>query len=220
MKRCAFKLLVFLLVFGGGAIINVAVAWGIALWSSRPRTYTLEWKGVDWLAKVPDDWPSPDRMWTLNGSMRIFVLNGHTSSGDYIDQSFLQHEIQSGFPLYALSMFAKGVQSSPRKFPVWEWNKRLRVPFENRATSWNIPVEGVPLNPLVSGFAINTIFYAAIAWVLFAAPGAVRRRLRRKRGQCAACGYSVCESVSGKCSECGTQTDAIGRLESRPMKGA
>jgi hypothetical protein len=61
----------------------------------------------------------------------------------------------------------------------------------------------LPFIPLWPGFAINTIFYAAIVWMLFMGPGAVRRRVRRKRGQCAACGYSLRGNVSDKCPECG-----------------
>jgi hypothetical protein len=59
----------------------------------------------------------------------------------------------------------------------------------------------LPLRPIFPGFAINTIFYAAVLWVLFAAPGSVRRRLRRRRGLCPACAYPV--GVGGTCTECG-----------------
>jgi hypothetical protein len=65
------------------------------------------------------------------------------------------------------------------------------------------PTQVLPKSIIWPGFAINTIFYAAIVWALFFAPGAVRRRVRRKRGQCAACGYSLREKVSRKCPECG-----------------
>ena len=43
----------------------------------------------------------------------------------------------------------------------------------------------------------------AIVWMLFAVPGAVRRRVRIKRGQCASCGYSLRGITSEKCPECG-----------------
>jgi hypothetical protein len=38
----------------------------------------------------------------------------------------------------------------------------------------------LPLAPVWPGFAINTIFYAAILWVLFFALGAVRRSIRHQ----------------------------------------
>ena len=68
----------------------------------------------------------------------------------------------------------------------------------------NIDSRALPLWPLWPGLAINTIFYAAVLWVLFAAPFKVRRWCRMKRGQCASCGYSQRGTSGGeKCPECG-----------------
>ena len=55
--------------------------------------------------------------------------------------------------------------------------------------------------PTWPGFAINTIFYAAMLWLLFAAPFQFRRYRRIKRGLCPACAYPV--GSSGVCTECG-----------------
>ena len=52
-----------------------------------------------------------------------------------------------------------------------------------------------------SGFAFNTLFYAAILWLLFAGPFALRRWRRIKRGLCLACAYPV--GTSAVCTECG-----------------
>lgn len=41
----------------------------------------------------------------------------------------------------------------------------------------------IPCRPLLPGFAINTIFYAAILWMLFAIPSALNRKRRMNRGQ-------------------------------------
>jgi hypothetical protein len=59
----------------------------------------------------------------------------------------------------------------------------------------------LPLRPIWPFFAINTIFYAAILWLLFFAPGSVRRMIRRRRGLCPACAYPV--GTSPVCTECG-----------------
>jgi hypothetical protein len=56
--------------------------------------------------------------------------------------------------------------------------------------------------PLPTGFAINTVFYAAILWALFAVPFVLRRRRRIKRGLCPACAYPVGEGAV--CTERGT----------------
>jgi formylglycine-generating enzyme len=60
----------------------------------------------------------------------------------------------------------------------------------------------LPLRPIWPGFAINTLFYAAILWLLFAAPFALRRRRRIKRGLCPKCAYPL--GTSDTCTECGT----------------
>jgi hypothetical protein len=64
----------------------------------------------------------------------------------------------------------------------------------------------LPLGVIWPGFAINTIFYAAILWLLFATPFAVRRRIRARRGQCPACAYPV--GASEVCTECGRSVKA------------
>jgi hypothetical protein len=66
----------------------------------------------------------------------------------------------------------------------------------------------IPYSPLWPGFAINTIFYAAILWLLFTVPRFVRRRIRARGGQCPACAYPV--GASDVCTECGAAV-ATGR---------
>ena len=65
----------------------------------------------------------------------------------------------------------------------------------------------IPYSPLWPGFAINTIIYAAVLWLVFCAgPGIVRRRVRRGRGQCLHCGYDLRGQVAvseNRCPECG-----------------
>jgi hypothetical protein len=73
--------------------------------------------------------------------------------------------------------------------------------------SW-LDRRALPLRPLWPGFAINTIFYAAVLWIVFAAPGVIKRLRRRRRGQCIHCGYDLRgQSGSGngaqRCPECG-----------------
>jgi hypothetical protein len=55
--------------------------------------------------------------------------------------------------------------------------------------------------PLWAGFALNTLLYATAAWLLLFAPGAARRRIRRRRRQCESCGYLRGET--SVCTECG-----------------
>jgi hypothetical protein len=59
----------------------------------------------------------------------------------------------------------------------------------------------LPLRLIWPGFAVNTIFYAAILWLLIPGPFALRRLIRRRRGLCPKCGYPMGESDA--CTECG-----------------
>nr|CAP48609.1 putative integron gene cassette protein [uncultured bacterium] len=55
----------------------------------------------------------------------------------------------------------------------------------------------VPLLPIRPGFAVNTLFYAAVFWL----PFVVRRWLRARRGLCHRCAFPMGESAV--CTECG-----------------
>ncbi len=55
--------------------------------------------------------------------------------------------------------------------------------------------------PLWPGFAVNTLFYAVVLWLLIPGPFALRRFIRVRRGLCPACAYPRGES--DVCSECG-----------------
>jgi hypothetical protein len=68
-------------------------------------------------------------------------------------------------------------------------------------TIYNIHGIEISHHPIWPGFAINTVFYAVILWGLFAAPFALRRWRRMRRGLCPACAYPVGDSPV--CTECG-----------------
>ena len=59
----------------------------------------------------------------------------------------------------------------------------------------------LPLRPLWPGFAVNTLFYAAVLWLLIPGPFVLRRFIRARRGRCPKCAYPMGESAV--CSECG-----------------
>ncbi len=73
----------------------------------------------------------------------------------------------------------------------------------------------LPIKPIWSGFAINTIFYGAILWLLSLGPSATRRLIRRKRGRCINCGYDLrgaswgASGGGGVCPECGAGGDGV-----------
>jgi len=61
----------------------------------------------------------------------------------------------------------------------------------------------IPLRPILPGFIINTLFYAAIWFAILFAPGMIRRALRRRRGRCVKCGYDLRGEINNGCPECG-----------------
>jgi hypothetical protein len=77
----------------------------------------------------------------------------------------------------------------------------------------------LPFRPIWPGFAINTVLYAAALWLLFAGPFALRRWRRIKRGLCPKCGYDLRGSPHPNplpegdgekvCPECGAAVPSI-----------
>lgn len=71
------------------------------------------------------------------------------------------------------------------------------------------PREGVrilPLQPIWSGFVVNTVVYSSVWYAIFSLfwYREMRCSLRRRRGQCVRCGYKLLTEQT-RCSECGEQ---------------
>ena len=73
-------------------------------------------------------------------------------------------------------------------------------PTDSLGYTWDEP-RPWSLHPIWPGFAVNTLFYAAVLWLLIPGPFVLRRVIRVKRGLCPACAYPMGESAV--CSECG-----------------
>jgi hypothetical protein len=256
MKRLPRIILLLLAYAVGGAIINVAVAWGCARWSpvnpaaavicgtiepldhARAAIMCFQSFGTDiqtaaWnyqegspinpanseRARV-SAYFQPSRMTTI---ALIDTLSLHDLPAwsrervdswlhglDYADYT------QAGYHSEWITLYARG----------WPLRSFCCIRTLDTTTNlWNLSDESpaiswldqrfvdplcltdqftLPLKPLWPGFAINTTFYAAMIrglWLLFAAPGFVRRRIRARRGQCPACAYPV--GASEVCTECG-----------------
>ncbi len=66
-----------------------------------------------------------------------------------------------------------------------------------------MPGRQLILHPIWPGFAVNTLFYAAILWLVIPGPFALRRHIRRKRGRCISCGYDLRHADHDACPDCG-----------------
>ncbi len=199
MKRITFKLAMLLVL---GAIINIAVAWGCSLWS--PLTSEVEMSQQELSEHAIHDGLDPNELSWMMGSMSSsFGLTAFDHT--YFSKRMLgtpafgsnpPYEYESGWPLRSLFCIYMpfGIKAKHGFFPPHCLQSGERA---------------IPYLPIWPGFAINTIFYAGVLWLLFAAPGFVRRRYRIKRGLCPSCAYPV--GVSKVCAECGAQVPSPSR---------
>ncbi len=122
-------------------------------------------------------------------------------SGERFDRRALSRNSIPSVPGFSIGLAPPAIADQDCE-EVWAVPARFNV--MSRADRARV----LPLRPIWPGFAINTVFYAAILWMLFAAPFALRRRLRIKRGLCPACGYDLRGSGASVCPECGKAANA------------
>ncbi len=179
MKHRLFTIVLFLLL---GAVVNVAVAWGCAVWpaSSRWRPvsgYTSSFARVERSRRLGCDRVATDGV--ANNVVHFTSL-----------------ELESGLPLRALTgfeLYVLRLSAGP--------NRRLVRGDRNGLWSLGWTSPGLPLRPLWPGFLANTLLCATLLWLLIPGPFALRRLIRRERGLCPKCAYPMGESSI--CSECG-----------------
>jgi hypothetical protein len=217
MRRLAIKLLVFLLL---GAIVNVAVAWGCALFSplrsvadriaDASASEGIWWKNT--FANNSNAYPAAVLRHSSVGLDSITMLGNGKSKG-FRDSRFEKvWRVAGGWPSRGLSgeRFEQDVTLDAILAPTCALNSgthawAVSVDYSKRFRPGAYRI--LPLRPLWPGFAINTIFYAAVLWVIFAIPGTVKRLRRRAKGCCIHCGYDL-RGQSGssgeqRCPECG-----------------
>jgi hypothetical protein len=202
MRRRILRILLFLLA---GAIVNVAVAWGCAAYHQQPGvlaigTYVANGDEGIWPRYAGASYPDArvyGWSWQAPGftGFNLAKATG-TSSPPFVEV------YRCGWPLRCLEGhdLVEGVTLS---------RVALRRPFDWawRAGLTDRPYGPVPCSPLWPGFAVNALFYAALLWLCFCGPFALRRQIRRhlraRRGRCIKCGYDVRGELDAGCPECG-----------------
>jgi hypothetical protein len=199
MKRWGIRILMLLLL---GAIVNVAVAavllrfTSLALFAERISNHSdlVMLRLVGWTAPVLPNYGVVTEVYL--GTNVIWRVHRH-QRGVATPLEYLGADVSAGWPLHSFtgvtfdqSAFAGGPTiGQPRRF-------------------WMLEVGGgywrFPFRPIWPGFAINTAFHAAVLWMLFAAPFALRRWRRIRRGLCPKCGDDLRGTESAICPECGT----------------
>ena len=222
MKRRLTKLVVFLLL---GAIVNVAVAWGCQIHAEFRSTTFGEYGDLDeyFSVHVNVGFGITEMSTSRRKSTGADFIEGDAAvvarvlpkwgdfdtplpeyvrtevSADYLITESRRAEA-CGWPLRCLwAEIGRGITRYRYDQDVW---------FDEQvpATSGYLVFDGyinLPIRPFFPGFAINTIFYAAILWLLTLGPFTARRMIRRKRGHCIKCGYDLRGDFFAGCPECG-----------------
>ncbi|MEE9128947.1 MAG: hypothetical protein V3T84_02945 [Phycisphaerales bacterium] len=220
MKGRLRKLVFFVLL---GAIVNIAVAWGssvligfaettsdiravrgspVGAWLvktyNRFSAFRVEWFRSRNSAPNQSEGPSPADLvptWIaydpeLNENRRVELWDAEAR----------------GWPLLALwskpVSFYEVLDGTRHPLPK---EGTIELPLSPFRGGMGVMPKVLPLRPIWLGFAIDTIFYAAILWLLWSSPFAARRFIRRKRGVCINCGYDLRGSEDKGCPECGWQ---------------
>jgi hypothetical protein len=186
-----------------GAIVNVAVAWGCSTWSRFGDRQDLPYDA--WCSLIRAEGKQPEDCRPLYAHKRtgfgLEAIDHGELCGDDRTMAVTPtfglwgpFHYRAGWPLHCLA--GEWFNNNP---PV----KALSTPaLLKPARPLFLGNDRVlPLDSIWPGFAINTLFHAAILWLLFAGPGTVRRNRRIRRGLCPACAYPVGES--NVCTECG-----------------
>ncbi len=215
MKR---RLLIIAICVLLGAVVNVAVAWGCAGWLDTPggsRVFAGSPRGVPWPCAVPADWPRrAEFSMAEKGLGRTVVLRWTYAAPGQRDASVDSHLY--GWPLRSLSvhtLYRAFATSTVHAVPS-PWHDRctlcgVALLDSSKCASCNsvnvvrigAQQRPVPVGVILSGLALNTIFYATLLWLLIFGPFALRRFLRRRRGLCPRCAYPMGEAAV--CTECG-----------------
>ena len=216
MKRWLRTILIFLLL---GAVVNVAVAWGCSVtvnsWDCEAEEGHVVVDGMSWLVhrhdafgatsylserardvpKMMDIWgdAQPDDL-TPGWAPFAEDLPRFARSANWLVDS-------RGWPMR--SMWSQPHSAFLRE---GEWEIiPARGGIRSALSPWTaLGIPRVrPLTPIWPGFAVNTIFYGLILWLLLPGRFVLRRIIRRKRGRCIACGYDLRGDLDHGCPECG-----------------
>jgi hypothetical protein len=204
-KQLLLKLGVFLLL---GVVVNVAVAWGLC---SQPYSMSritdasddddLEW----WRSQAPTGFVSRPEVVVEFCRLGQQLIVMHESSIALLFQvGESVRRVRAGWPLFAV----EGAEWVDYRKSIVRYTDLLSAPHELRWLTNRVPV-----GPVLPGFAINTIFYAAMLWLLFFTTGKIRRFMRIRRHRCPACGYQIASGggIGPVCSECGAALPAAWR---------
>jgi len=200
MRRWPLRILLCLIL---GAITTVAVAWG-CVWFIPPPPHAItpieppDFAWVEANRKTND----PIISHSLRHSVGVTTDGFCTRRSDF-DRVLVRRHC-AGWPWPSLQGGSWDVIAEPA---TKAWGETARVIAIDAIPVFRGPnpedVTPLPVRPIWPGFLIDTLFYAAIWFGGFFAPGMAKRAIRRKRGRCPRCGYDLRGDLAAGCSECG-----------------
>jgi hypothetical protein len=203
VKRWALRICVFLLL---GAIVNVAVAWTCTRFARFSEDVDLGEADVFALFAGREMLLRPSRRLDGHlqhgGGLRMTEADAMESQqADNGQWSAYLLLFDAGWPLTTLRAEWRGAAPMKALDASIHLYRGMETSGEARDGQFFHGRFVYPTEPIWPGFAINTLFYAGVLWLLFAGPFALRRRRRIKRGLCPKCAYPIGDSAI--CTECG-----------------
>ncbi len=220
MRRRLFTLALFLLL---GAILNVAVAWGLAMSvdvgliqngvpaaavSSRETLAVSKYSSFGASFVYVQRWRheramesqiiggDPHELLPSWGDLDLVPSQNYTEGRTSFEKQVLN---SYGVPMLAMWYRCRTHPTAPRTYTV-----RGGILVDSYHIGGPGGEPGVlPIRLIYPGFAINTTLYAALLWPLWRIPFALRKHTRRKRGLCVECGYDHRHADHDACPECG-----------------
>ena len=186
------RIIIFCLL---GAIVNIAVAWGCAMWS--PILSTDRDNDAAQLIELGIGYTQQSELQFAPQ----WMIAGETSDGQF---TFEYNPAADGPPTVVPERTSCG-------WPLRSLVGSIRRSDDDSSVPDSVVIPGrfrflgarsrLPSQIMWREFLFNTLFYALLLWIAFAAPFTLRRRLRLRRGHCPRCNYPF--GVSPTCTECG-----------------
>ncbi len=220
-------ILVFLLL---GAIINIAVAWTIALTidfvtiekhiTARELSPTSSWTVSKWeafgseqfisyrrKAPFPIGHPSVGSLLTMSDILPPWG-DFDTISKDYADADHgvvdVWHVEGRGWPYRSMwGTYGLLTEAALQTYTISSEGRRGMLVTDVPAWKTTGMPRLIPMIPIWSGFAANTSCYAFMLWLPYALSCFLCRVVRRLRGRCPRCGYDLRGAAHAACPECG-----------------
>jgi hypothetical protein len=205
--------ILFFLVLG--AIVNVAVAWGLAI-VTGPITYDCRHPFLNSVGNSPvvciTSRPGCE---VVRLCARGGTLMANREVPDYPAHPWWNEQILTFEPRWAIAYGLPMLSMKAWRETYWiringddMGRSRMRDGYSFRSQPWAggsqtiYPV--LAFRPIWPGFLLNTLFYALILWLLILGPFMLRRFIRIRRGRCPKCGYDLRGAEHHRCPECGT----------------